>query len=728
MAERSGDTALETRGMRLRGDINRHTDSFPQHATASRTPAAALVARKAGRLPSGMAQGFVRSLLTGGFVAVLVSLSAAHADDAARIQVLKPLVQDPSPKVRVEALRSLAKIHTPEAAALALSVLDRPMDPTLDYALWLTINDLSDPWIQSLRDGSWKPEGHEKQLEFALKSIRPEQASLVLGQLIGGKPLPADGSGPWIELIGSAGTPKELRALFDQVLGGGFQDAAAARALDALATANRLRKTRPGGSLAELSRLLDSPSAPVQVSALRLVAEWKDAGAVPRVATLAGAEATSPAVRDAAFDTLRVLGGPGSLEALTTLSAGKDPSIQRKAAAGLAALDLGKSIPVIVTLVRAPMPEPDAVAFWRAILPAKGAGKAIASALPESGINPEVARAGMRVAREGGRSDLDLVVALARGAGLATDSTAASAEVIREIAVKALAQGDPARGERIYRRNDLACLSCHSIGGAGGRVGPDLTSIGASAPPDYLVESLLLPNAKIKEGFHSILVTTKDGTEFTGTLSRETPQEVVLRNAAGAEQAIPKTDIAKREQGTLSLMPGGLLDPLNEQEQLDLVAFLSRLGKPGDYDAARGGVARRWHVAQTVHTDAQAGRELWPVDAAWEDKRWKPTYSLVNGSVPKSLIDEITQAEAWSGRLGVYLATEVNASKAGPAAFALTAGDGAELWIDGRKVGGTGSTRVDLTQGTHRVLVRLDPKRIPPSVRLESADVAFSLN
>ncbi|MBL9176306.1 MAG: c-type cytochrome [Verrucomicrobiales bacterium] len=675
-----------------------------------------------------MAQGFLRNVLSVGFVAVLLSLSAASADDSARIQVLKQLIQDPSPKVRVEALRSLAKIHTPEAAALALSVLDRPMDPTLDYALWLTINDLSDPWIQSLRDGSWKTEGHEKQLEFALKSIRPEQASQVLGQLIGGKPLPADGSGPWIELIGSAGTPKELRALYDQVLGGGFQDAAAARALDALSAANRIRKVRPGGTLSDLNRLLDSPSAAVQVSVLRLVAEWKDSGSVARVATLAGAGTTPPEVREAAFNTLRSVGGSGSLEALSLLASSKDPAIQRKAAAGLAALDLGKSIPVLVTLVRSPMPEADAVAFWRSILPAKGAGKAVASALPESGINPEVARAGMRVAREGGRSDLDLVVALARGAGLATDSTAASAEVIREIAAKAQAQGDPARGERIYRRNDLACLSCHSIGGAGGRVGPDLTSIGASAPADYLVESLLLPNAKIKEGFHSILVTSKDGTEFTGTLARETPEEVVLRTAAGTEQSIPKNDIAKREQGTLSLMPGGLLDPLNEQEQLDLVAFLSRLGKPGDYDAARGGVARRWRVAQTVHTDAQAGRELWPLDASWEDKRWKPTYSLVNGSVPKSLIDEITQAEVWSGRLGVYLATEVTASRAGPAEFSLGAGDGAELWIDGRKVGGPGSSRVDLTPGTHRVLVRLDPKRVPPAVRLESADVAFSLN
>ena len=62
-------------------------------------------------------------------------------------------------------------------------------------------------------------------------------------------------------------------------------------------------------------------------------------------------------------------------------------------------------------------------------------------------------------------------------------------------------------------------------------------------------------------------------------------------------------------------MPAGLVDALNEQEQSDLFAFLSRLGKPGDYDASKGGVARRWRLAQTVHTDAQAGQESWPMKA-----------------------------------------------------------------------------------------------------------------
>ena len=59
-------------------------------------------------------------------------------------------------------------------------------------------------------------------------------------------------------------------------------------------------------------------------------------------------------------------------------------------------------------------------------------------------------------------------------------------------------EGDPFSGEKVYRRQALACTVCHAIGGAGGKVGPDFTSIGASAQPDYLIESILYPNRKIK--------------------------------------------------------------------------------------------------------------------------------------------------------------------------------------------------------------------------------------
>jgi hypothetical protein len=161
------------------------------------------------------------------------------------LELLATRVLDEHPRVRLEALRALARIPTAHAAELALSVLDKTMDPFLDYALWLTINDLAQPWLAALKSGAWKVEGHEKQLEFGLKAIEPAQASEVLGQLLGDKPLPRDGSGPWIDLIGQAGTPPELRRLFDQGLNNGFDENATAVALSALNRAARLRNVKP---------------------------------------------------------------------------------------------------------------------------------------------------------------------------------------------------------------------------------------------------------------------------------------------------------------------------------------------------------------------------------------------------------------------------------------------------------------------------------------------------
>ncbi|MEN9733176.1 MAG: hypothetical protein RLZ45_1171 [Verrucomicrobiota bacterium] len=657
------------------------------------------------------------------------TVGLAQAPDDPRLATLRKLIQDPSPKVRLEALRAVAKIPSAESAALALSALDRPMDPALDYALWHTINDLSEPWIAALQSGAWKPEGHEKQLEYALKAIRPEQASRVLGQLLATKPLARDGQGPWIELIGAAGSPRELRQVLDQVLSRGFDPAASARALTALGEAARLRKVQPQGDLSPVTSLFAANSEPVQVAALRLAGLWKQAAFVPLVTTVLSGSNVRPAVRDAALETLRQIGGPESLKALQGLVKSSDPSMRRAAVASLAQLDLNAALPAVVALAQEPSDEAEALAFWRSVLGVKGAGKRIAEGLPKSGVPQTVARAGMRAAREGGRNDLDLVLALAQGSGLAGDAGgSAGTEVIRDLAARATAKGDPQRGELLYRRKDLACMSCHAIGGVGAKVGPDMTSIGASAPVDYLVESVLLPNAKIKEGYHSVVVTTKDGTEYIGTLARETPQEVVLRLASGAEQSVAKADIDKREQGTLSIMPGGLLDPLNEQEQLDLFAFLSRLGKPGDFDAAQGGVARLWRVGQTVHTDAQAGQDLWPMTAPWGDRRWGLAPALVKGVLTRSLIDEITKASPWTARLGVYAGTELVTSKEGPVHFTLKAGPGSELWVDGRKVGGNGASTASLKAGTHRILVRMDPKQVPDELRLESPDGSFVLN
>ena len=98
----------------------------------------------------------------------------------------------------------------------------------------------------------------------------------------------------------------------------------------------------------------------------------------------------------------------------------------------------------------------------------------------------------------------DLAAALTKAGGLGAPRKEPTADEVKALASPTCPKtGDAARGEAVFRRKEMQCLACHAVGGAGGQVGPDLTSIGASAQPDYLVDSLLLPNKAIKEGFHA---------------------------------------------------------------------------------------------------------------------------------------------------------------------------------------------------------------------------------
>ena len=651
--------------------------------------------------------------------------TGARPDATAR---LERLVRDDSPRVREEALRALAHIPTARSAELALSVLDQPMDPTLDYALWLTINDLAEPWIAALQSGAWKPEGREKQLEFGLKALKAEQTSRVLGQLLASRPLARDGSGPWIEIIGAAGTPKELRQLFDQVLNGGFDEAAATRALKALGEAARLREQKPSGPLADIGKLLDHTAEGVRLAALKLGGEWKALGGqLAKLGELAGAVGSSTALRGAAFSALRQLGKEATETLVSLTGQNKDAAVRHDAVTALAAIDLNQAMPRAVAIAKAITGEATALDLWRALLAVKGAGQSLRVALPEKSLPEAVAKAGMKAAREGGRNDVELVAAFAKAGGITADTASLSGEVIKELATKAVASGDPFKGEFVFRRLDLACLTCHSIGGAGGKVGPDLTSIGASAQADYLAEALWLPSAKIKEGYASVNIDTKDGQSFTGTLARETPDEVVLRNAQGEEVNIAKKNIETRQNGTISLMPTGLLDNLSEPERLDLIAFLSRLGKPGEFDASKGGLARRWRIYPLTHTDQQNG----VADRVWNkpltDKMWQSAFTLVNGKLTKPIMTEASKRDNWVSLLEVVAAADLQLAQAGQVKFNLDASAG-ELWIDSQRVSGPGEATTELSAGTHRVLIRIDPKKIPETISLKVSDGTFLAN
>ena len=633
---------------------------------------------------------------------------------------LTKLVADANPRVRLEAVRALGKLGTARAAELALTILDKPMDPFLDYALWLTMNELATPWLAAVRAGAWNFQGREAQLAFGLKAVEPALAGDVLAQLLAGRTLPRDGSGPWIELIGSAGGAQEQRQLFEALLANGFDEAAAPRALAALAEAARLRGVKPEGDLARLGTLLASASASIRVAALPLVGSWKLPALAPTVVRRAGDAATPAAERTAAFGTLRELGGAAVVAELQTLArAPADPAIRREAVVALAGVDLGAAMPDVLAVLAATTGEGDAQALWRALLAVKGAAVRLAAQLPGAKLPGVVAKAGLRPAREGGQNQ-PLVQALIKSAGLTLSEAQLTPGELQSLARQALAAGDATRGERIYRRAELACVACHAIGGAGGKVGPDLTSIGASAPTDYLVESLLYPGAKIKEGYHSVILTTKDQQELSGMITRETATEILLRNAAGQEVAVAVKNVAKRTSAG-SLMPAGLIDGLLPEERLDLVNFLAQLGRPGAFDAAKGGVARAWNLYMVVSKNQHLGvAGVVRGDASLGG--WEPVLSLVSGVLPGELIAATFPATASSR--GLYAATRFESARGGQVTFTI-AGGAKDAWLNGVPVKAGTVVTVEARAGANTLVLQLDEARVSEGLTVRSGDVSF---
>lgn len=127
-------------------------------------------------------------------------------------------------------------------------------------------------------------------------------------------------------------------------------------------------------------------------------------------------------------------------------------------------------------------------------------------------------------------------------------------------------EGDVGRGKKIYNRAELSCVKCLAVGGEGGNIGPDLSSIGSAAPADYLVESLIQPSKKIKEGSRMTLIITEDGDVISGLVVREDDNVLIIRNAAGNENRVAKSIIASRHTGSKSMMLSGLVASLREDE------------------------------------------------------------------------------------------------------------------------------------------------------------------
>jgi len=596
--------------------------------------------------------------------------ASSHADS---LEAAQAAVKDPHPQVRLWGVSVLAQLDSPDTVKIALEALDDvPVDEFLDFAVWSICREHADRWKPATAHGN--PFATPAQLLYAVRALNePVAIDPILSALESGT-LAADGEvagiADWISKVGSAA---DLERLFVYVLRDGATPAQRHTVLAALDSAAKLRKLQPAGDTARLTRFLESGDAATFASAASLAGLWKLESAREGLKA-AFLDAPKDGVRArAALDGLIALGGPATAQFFDATARDKAaPYVLRSLAViGRARMNPNEGAKIALAVLADAPNGADPHGVYDAFLANKQGVPALAKALKGATLPQAIALVGVNKAQSSASRPEGLVAALQKAGDLKPMKTALTPAEMEAMMKQVATTGDAKQGEAIYRRAALQCTVCHAIGGAGGAIGPDLVSIGASAPVDYLIDSLLEPGKKIKEGYHTTFVTLKNGNSVAGAIAREDANELVIRDALGNENRLPKAEIASNQISPVSLMPPGLTASLREDEFIHLVRFLSELGKDGAYKTPSNRYVRHWQALMphpsTRDRIGHYGSKIFT--EAVSDYVWIPFYATVGGGVPVGELPEV-QGRARSG-LGVARSF-LEAKTAGPVKVKLT--------------------------------------------------------
>ncbi len=151
---------------------------------------------------------------------------------------------------------------------------------------------------------------------------------------------------------------------------------------------------------------------------------------------------------------------------------------------------------------------------------------------------------------------------------------------VRALAETGLKDRNFENGQKMFAAT--RCLICHRFAGDGGATGPDLTQLAGRFNVRDLTEAIMDPSKVISDQYKGSTVVTKAGLAISGRVVAETETAVtVLTNPEDPTKIteILKSDLEEIQPSSVSIMPADLLKPLNENEVLDLLAYLLSRGE-----------------------------------------------------------------------------------------------------------------------------------------------------
>jgi cytochrome c oxidase cbb3-type subunit III len=145
--------------------------------------------------------------------------------------------------------------------------------------------------------------------------------------------------------------------------------------------------------------------------------------------------------------------------------------------------------------------------------------------------------------------------------------------------------GDQARGETLFF-GAARCSTCHIVNGRGGRLGPELSTVGSARSRAYLVESIRQPAKQLTQirafggdglKYDTVTAVTADGRTIVGVPMNEDTFTLQVMDQSERIYSFDKKSLKSVRHDNRSLMPAYDAARLPDADLDNLVAYLQSL-------------------------------------------------------------------------------------------------------------------------------------------------------
>jgi cytochrome c oxidase cbb3-type subunit 3 len=164
---------------------------------------------------------------------------------------------------------------------------------------------------------------------------------------------------------------------------------------------------------------------------------------------------------------------------------------------------------------------------------------------------------------------------------------------------QAAVAGDAGKGKQLFE--SAGCSKCHMVNGNGGRLGPDLSRVGAARSAAYMIESIREPDKELSTlmldpnnhysvplSYGTVTVVTADGERVQGVALNEDTYTIQMMTEEQSLRFFQKKEVKEVIHEHKSLMPAYSEEALGPAQLRDLVAYLETLRGSANSDAKEG--------------------------------------------------------------------------------------------------------------------------------------------